>query len=275
MSNKDIRGTVRKRYGEIASAGGSCCSSGCGCGGNAPRELSGAIGYTEAEMDSVPDGSNLGLGCGNPVALASLKRGENVLDLGSGAGFDCFLAAEAVGGEGHVIGVDMTPEMLKRARENAMKGGFKNFEFRKWNIENLPLEGDSVDVVISNCVINLSPEKDKVFSEAFRVLRPGGRLMVSDIVLDRELPPALRNSITGHIACLSGADLRTIYLDRIGSAGFSNIEVQGESVFSLENLGDEATIDALMSESGLTRERLSEVLKGVKSIKVRAERPFR
>jgi ubiquinone/menaquinone biosynthesis C-methylase UbiE len=166
----------------------------------------------------------------------------------------------------------MTPEMLKRARENAMKGGFRNVEFRKGNIENLPLEGRSVDVVISNCVINLSPEKDKVFSEAFRVLRQGGRMMVSDIVLEKALPTALKSSITGHIACLSGADLRTMYLDRIGSAGFRNIEVQGESLFSLENLGDEATIAALMSESGLTREELSGILKGVKSIKVKAEK---
>ncbi len=272
MSEKDVRETVRKRYGEIASAGGSCCSSGCGCGGNAPRELSEAVGYSAEEMDSVPDGSNLGLGCGNPVALASLRKGETVLDLGSGAGFDCFLAARVVGEGGHVIGVDMTPEMLKRARENAMKGGFMNVEFRAGTIEYLPLDEASVDVVISNCVINLSPEKDKVFSEAFRVLRPEGRLMVSDIILEKDLPPALRSSITGHVACLSGADLRGTYLERMRTAGFRNIEVLGESVYSLESLGDEVTIAALIGETGLTREKLSDVLKGVKSITVKAEK---
>src|SRR3989337_4332744 len=206
MEESKIRKYGRDRYAGIARQGSSCCGpeTSCGCTVT-PEDASQRIGYSEEELKAVPPGSNLGLGCGNPIALASLKEGETVLDLGSGAGFDCFLAARAVGSKGRVIGVDMTPEMIEKARENARKGGYANVEFRLGEIENLPAADNSVDAIISNCVINLSPDKKQVFNEAYRVLRPGGRLMVSDIVLYKELPDAIRNSVESYIGCLSGA----------------------------------------------------------------------
>ena len=169
----------------------------------------------------IPEGANLGLGCGNPVALASLRPGETVLDLGSGGGIDCFLAARKVGPEGRVIGVDMTAEMIHLARENAQKSGLKNVEFRLGEIENLPLEDGSVDAVISNCVINLSTDKERVFREIYRVLKPGGRMMVSDIVLDGELPAKVKDSVAAYTGCIGGALKRDDYLAAIVKAGFT------------------------------------------------------
>lgn len=180
---------------------------------------------------AIPAEANLGLGCGNPTALAGLKPGETVLDLGSGAGIDCFLAARRVGPTGRVIGVDMTPEMIDRARANARRGGFSNVEFRLGEIENLPLADSSVDVIISNCVINLSTDKPRVFREAFRVLRPGGRLLVSDLVLTSPLPAAVSQSLDAYVACVAGALTREDYLSAITAAGFKNIEVVTEKNF--------------------------------------------
>jgi arsenite methyltransferase len=186
------------------------------------------IGYSAEELQSIPEEARMGLGCGNPTALASLKEGEVVLDLGAGGGIDCFLASVAVGKTGRVIGVDMTPEMLHRARENARNGSYDNVEFRLGEIENLPVADGTVDVVISNCVINLSPDKARVFNEAYRVLKPGGRVMVSDMVLTRELPEDIRNSLAAYAGCVAGASLKEDYLLTITKAGFEDVEVVSE-----------------------------------------------
>jgi SAM-dependent methyltransferase len=187
------------------------------------------MGYSDDEMIQVPEGANLGLGCGNPVAIASLSPGETVLDLGSGAGFDAFLAVAKVGKAGRVIGVDMTDEMLEKARENAKKGGYTNVEFRKGDIEDLPLEDEEVDVVISNCVINLAPDKGKVFKETYRVLKPGGRLMVSDVVLTKPLPDELKNDEELLSGCVAGAILKQDYLNLLKKAGFDKITIHKET----------------------------------------------
>jgi SAM-dependent methyltransferase len=283
MTDDDIKRKVRENYAKIAKGEkthyttdeASCCGeveSTC-CGARPPSDLSRSIGYSQEEMNEVPEGANLGLGCGNPVALASLSSGETVLDLGSGAGFDCFLAANKVGPEGAVIGVDMTDEMISKARENAGKGGFSNVEFRKGFIEELPVDDSEVDAIISNCVINLSPEKDRVFRESYRVLRPGGRLMVSDLVLTKDLPVELRDSITAYVGCVSGADLRGIYLERIRAVGFERVEVVDESTFPLDCIADEGTVEALLRETGLSKTDLETALEGVSSVKVSAFKP--
>jgi len=234
-TEKDIRQAVREGYANIAKQGGSCCSSESSCcSSSSAKDASKTVGYSDKEMNSVPDGANLGLGCGNPVAIASLKKGEVVLDLGSGGGFDCFLAANAVGEKGKVIGVDMTPEMLALARENATKGGYTNVEFRLGEIENLPVADSFVDVVISNCVINLSPEKEKVFTEAYRVLKPGGRVMVSDIVLLKELPEEIKESVEAYVSCIAGAALKDDYIGAMKQAGFKNIEILSDSPVPVE-----------------------------------------
>ena len=234
MNKKKIKDIVKKGYAKIARTESSCgCGSSC-CSVTTAENISRGIGYNKKDMSSVPEGSNLGLGCGNPVALSSLKKGETVLDLGSGAGFDCFLASKRVGNSGKVIGLDMTPEMVKKARSNALRGGYKNVEFLLGEIENIPLADNSVDAVISNCVINLSPEKGKVFKEIRRVLKPGGRFMVSDIVLAKPLPKNIKNSVSGYVGCISGAILRKKYLDFIKKARFKNIEITQEREFPLD-----------------------------------------
>jgi arsenite methyltransferase len=233
---KDIKQNVREAYGKIAQEKGSCCgaSSSC-CGGNpATESASKLVGYTDDELKAIPEGADLGLGCGNPVALASLREGETVLDLGSGPGMDCFLAASRVGKTGRVIGVDMTPDMLDRARRNAAKGDYGNVEFRLGEIENLPVADNTVDVVISNCVINLCQDKKRVFGEIYRVLRPGGRLMVSDIVLNKELPETLKNSVEAYTCCIGGAALKSDYLQVIKAAGFQDVNVVDESISYLQ-----------------------------------------
>lgn len=222
----EIKNIVKNSYADIARSFGSC---GCSCNSNqAVQRQTKQMGYSEQEIEQAPAGSNLGLGCGNPVAIASLKEGEVVLDLGSGAGFDAFLAAPKVGPSGKVIGVDMTPEMLEKARENAKKGGFTNVEFREGDIENLPIENSSVDVVISNCVINLAPDKEKVFKEIYRVLKTGGRLMVSDTVLSKPLPEELRNNKELLSGCVSGAIMKDDYIALLEKTGFSDIKISKE-----------------------------------------------
>ncbi len=226
MKEEKVKKLVRNRYAKVAKTNGSCCASNVSCC-SAPtnEQVSKMIGYSQEEMNVVPEGANLGLGCGNPIALASLKEGERVLDLGSGAGFDCFLASKKVGKQGKVIGVDMTHEMLDKARANAKKGKYTNIEFRLGEIENLPVADNSVDVIISNCVINLAPNKKRVFEEAYRVLAPKGRLMVSDIVLLKELPESIRENVEAYAGCISGAELKDRYLELIRKAGFQEVKV--------------------------------------------------
>jgi arsenite methyltransferase len=267
LKGQDIKKTVKENYAKVASSSSCCCGSSsvsC-CGGpGMEKEISSSIGYSDTDMEKVPQGSNLGLGCGNPVALASIKEGEIVLDLGSGAGFDCFLAADKVGSEGKVIGVDMTPEMIEKAVENARNGGYKNVEFRLGEIESLPVEDISIDLIISNCVVNLSPDKDKVFKEAYRVLKPGGRIMVSDIVLTEDLPDFIKNDMTAYVSCISGAIIKDAYLESIKKAGFKNIKVLEEVNFpinyiisddtkdAIKNLDTPADISAILEESVLS-----------------------
>ncbi|MCX5889806.1 MAG: arsenite methyltransferase [Deltaproteobacteria bacterium] len=226
-----IRESVRKRYGEIATQGQSgcgCAPSGC-CSGPAPTtpDISSLqIGYSQEELQAVPVGADLGLGCGNPQAIAALQPGETVLDLGSGGGFDCFLAARQVGPGGRVIGVDMTAEMMARARKNASEAGYANVEFRLGEIEHLPVADASVDVIISNCVINLSPDKGQVLREAFRVLRPGGRLAISDIVALATMPEEMRNDLALYVGCIAGAATLNDLEALLCEAGFDQIRIQ-------------------------------------------------
>jgi len=270
MIEKNIQKEVKKKYGSIAATSGSCgCSSSSGCCGSSPSadELSASVGYTPAELALIPEGANLGLGCGNPVALASLKAGETVLDLGSGGGIDCFLAARKVGAAGRVIGVDMTEEMVRLARENAAKSGLKNVEFLQGEIESLPVEDATVDAVISNCVINLSTDKERVFCEVYRVLKPGGRMMVSDIVLDGELPEKIKESVAAYTGCIGGALKRADYLAAIAQAGFTRVEIVAETKVPVDLWADFPE-----EAKTLSRDEVKSALNAIASIKVSARK---
>jgi len=270
MKGEEIKKLVKEGYGNVASKNHSCCGPGSvhshqkGC----REKISRKIGYTDTDMSAVPEESNLGLGCGNPIALASLKEGDTVLDLGSGAGFDCFLAANKVGSTGKVIGVDMTPEMVEKARGNAKKGNYQNVEFRLGEIEKLPVEDNSVDVIISNCVVNLSPDKKKVFEESFRVLKPGGSLMVSDIVLLKDLPDVIKNSPPAYINCIAGAVKKNEYLGAIREAGFSDVAIVDEVSLPFEVQGNDPVAKAIIEDVHIPAERLEGIVNSVVSIKV-------
>lgn len=273
MQEEKIKKIVRKRYAKAATTKGSTCgcapSTGC-CSAPTDQQVSKLIGYSESEMNDVPEGANLGLGCGNPTALASLKEGERVLDLGSGGGFDCFLAAKKVGKTGKVIGVDMTPEMLDKARANAKKGKYTNVEFRLGEIENLPAADNSVDVIISNCVINLAPNKKRVFEEAYRVLAPNGRLMVSDIVLLKPLPEAIKKNAEAYTSCVAGAEIKDKYLDLMRDAGFKDVKILGEKNYPLEFVISEPETKEVIDSLGLKKEQVEEVANSIVSISVLA-----
>lgn len=262
--SEDPRNDVRERYGEIALGGGSCC-------GPDNTKHSSDIGYSADDLSDVPDSADLGLGCGNPNAIAAIQPGETVVDLGSGAGMDVFVAAPRVGPTGKVIGVDMTPEMIALARKNAEATGFADrVEFRQGVIEDLPVDSDSADAVISNCVINLSPDKPAVFSEAFRVLKPGGRLAVSDILLTQPLPEWLRENAAAYVACVSGAITVDEYLGAITEAGFVDISFDRTPAAGLlETTGDDlkALADALPQA---LRDQIAET---VWSYKITATKP--
>ncbi len=276
MEDHEIKKIVRDRYGKVAKTA-NCCgpsqttrieitpkttSTSCSC--------SSGIGYTIEDIESIPDGADLGLGCGNPTASADLKKGETVLDLGSGGGIDCFLAANKVGEEGKVIGVDMTPDMIDVARENALKRNYENVEFRLGEIENLPVADNYVDVIISNCVINLSTEKDKVFQEAYRVLKPNGRVLISDIVLTKEIPESLKNNPDAYADCIAGAVLKEDYLQKIANAGFKDISVIEETTFPETAIDEDPDTLEKIEKSSFTLEDIKSVLASTQSVKVKA-----
>jgi len=275
MEEHEIRKAVRDHYAEVARESKGCCASpavaASNCCGNAAFEDVGrAIGYSGEEMAAVPEGANLGLGCGNPLALSDLKEGETVVDLGSGAGFDCFLAARRVGPSGRVIGVDMTPDMIEKARANAQKTGAAQVEFRLGEIEHLPVADGTADMVISNCVINLSTDKEQVFREALRVLRPGGRLFVSDLVLLRPLPERVRASAAAYAGCISGAWLKEEYLDAARRAGFADVRVLSESKYPIGSSSADASEIAATLAPELTPEDVLAAADAVVSVKVSA-----
>ena len=257
------RAQVRAAYAQAAS---SCC------GAADPRSTAQHLGYSDADLDGVPGEANLGLGCGNPLALASLKPGEVVIDLGAGAGIDALIAAPKVGPEGRVIGVDMTPEMLERARQNAVKMGVaRTVEFREGTIEDLPVVSESADVVISNCVVNLSPDKPRVFREAFRVLKPGGRLAVSDIVLSRPLPPEIAGLVEAQVACIGGALVADDYLAAIEAAGFVDLQISRRPAVELVALDDPLVRKAL---EWIGEARVREIADTIYSYSIEARKPW-
>lgn len=270
MEEDKVKKLVREGYAKVASENQSCCSMDKSCCGATPPEQ---IGYSNEELDGVPAGADLGLGCGNPTALAELKEGETVLDLGSGPGLDCFIAAKKVGTNGKVIGVDMTPEMIDRARHNAKEGAYENVEFRLGEIENLPVADNSADIVISNCVINLSTNKGQVFAEAFRTLKPGGRLMVSDIVLKEELPQAIMASAAAYISCLAGAIMRDDYVKAITDAGFHDVKILKETNFSIDLMCNDPTVQNVIKDLGLSSAEVKELDGSVVSVLVFALKP--
>jgi arsenite methyltransferase len=265
---KQVREMVSEGYGRVAQQATSCC------GGSPPGadETARKIGYADDQLEAVPQGANLGVGCGNPTAIDSLKPGEVVVDLGSGAGMDSFLAARQVGEKGRVIGIDMTDAMLEKARRNAESAGFENVEFRKGIIEDLPIEDESVDAIISNCVINLSPEKPRVYAEAYRVLKPGGRIMVSDVVLEHALPEKVLSSVDAYVGCVGGASLREEYLETIRRAGFSEVRVERESCFGDAIDLDDPQIAQAMEELEITREQARDFAKAVTSLHIFARK---
>jgi arsenite methyltransferase len=267
-ADRKIKEIVKDKYGKIAAG----AASGCGCGcrpmpEEAVSSISKGVGYSDADLAAVPEGANLGLGCGNPLAFSALKEGDVVLDLGSGAGFDSFLAARKVGKTGKVIGVDMTPEMIAKATANAKAGNFDNVEFLLGDIEALPLPDNSIDVAISNCVINLVPDKENVFRELHRVLRPGGRFMVSDLVLLKELPEEVRTSVEAYIGCVAGAILKDRYLAIIRGVGFEDVRVVDES-YTAVDLDDPEVHEVAERCVGTDESRIDDLLHSVASIKV-------
>jgi SAM-dependent methyltransferase len=265
-----MKNFIKRLYGAIARGKvGSCCGA-SPCGSRA-ETVSERIGYTKEELESIPEGASMGLGCGNPVALASLKEGETVVDLGSGGGVDAFLAAKKVGTRGRVIGVDMTEEMVKKARENARRGGFENVEFTLGDIEDIPLEEGIADCVISNCVINLAEDKQKVFNEAFRVLKPGGRLMISDMVLLKDLPSRVMKSAGLYAGCIAGALKKDDYIEQMRNAGFENIcVVQEDRVRLLDYIGSEETVNSIVQN--MSDDEIDTISETVVSVKVSAQK---
>lgn len=289
----EIKDAVRARYaGHVTNATG-CCSpktqgigaaTGCcspstqelgstSCGGPTAASAAERLGYSADDLAAIPEGADLGLGCGNPLALLGLSEGETVVDLGSGAGIDCFIAARRVGQSGRVIGVDMTPEMISRARANAEAADITNVEFRLGEIEHLPIGDGEADAVISNCVVNLVPNKRQVFAEVARVLKPGGRISLSDIVTLEPMPVKIRDSVDAYVSCLSGAVLRDEYLALIGEAGFTDVEVTDARGFNLDEFLANEMIERIGKKVGATTDDVVDAAKIFQSIRVSAVKP--
>lgn len=277
MKTKSVKQSVIDSYGKLASTRQksglfnlfSCCDS------SSAAQVAEKIGYTQAELASAPEESNLGVGCGNPLALAEIKESHVVLDLGSGAGFDAFLASPLVGDHGKVIGEDLSDQMLALARKNARKRNYTNVEFIKGDIEDLPLEDNSIDYIISNCVINLSQNKRAVYQEAFRVLKRGGKLAISDIILEAELPEHIKRSLAAHIACVSGAERLSTYLQQIELAGFQDICIEKKTPFPIELMLTDPQILKLARELkfDLNSQEAREMASSVYSITITAHKP--
>ena len=244
MKDEKIKDVVRATYSQIVERSQQSCCSGCGCGVS-PSAQAEAVGYLKEDLENVPEGAAMGLGCGNPIAIAELREGETVLDLGAGAGMDVFLAANKVGAKGRVIGVDMTREMIDRASAIAKSNGYENVEFRLGEIEKLPVDDGSMDTVISNCVINLSPDKSKVFSEAYRVLKPRGKLIISDIVSEHQLPDGIREDPNAWAGCIAGALEQQDYLAKIREAGFRDLQLVPNGEFYAEDVKSSEVVKLL------------------------------
>lgn len=265
-----MKDVVKKIYGDIAKGKKKSCCGPSNCDSRSAT-VSERIGYTKEELQAVPEDAVLGLGCGNPVALASLKEGETVVDLGSGAGIDVFLASRRVGDKGRVIGIDMTEDMLKRARENAKKGKFTNVEFKLGDIEAIPLKDNIADCIISNCVINLAQDKQKAFNEAFRILKEGGRLMVSDMVLLKDVSEKIAKSAEMYAGCVAGALKRDDYISKIRNAGFKDISIIKEDpVRFLDYLGSDRVVSNIIVN--MSKEEIEDIDSSVVSIKISARK---
>jgi len=277
MNSSSVKKSVVESYGKLAKAAGgnflsklfACCNP-----SKLANEVGEKIGYSKTEMQSVPEGANLGVGCGNPSALAKIEQGQTVVDLGSGAGFDAFLVAPLVAGNGKVIGIDLSDDMLALARKNTEKSGYENVEFIKGDIEDLPLENNIADHIISNCVINLSLNKGVVYQEAYRVLKPGGRLAISDIVLEKELPDFVKDSLAGHIACVSGAEKLDNYLQYVKDAGFQDIRIETKTTFPLELMLSDPIVKQFAKQMNfdLNSEEAKDIASRVTSISLSAKK---
>lgn len=275
MDTNSVKQSVVNSYGTLAKSKNigfltnlfACCNP-----TKHANEIAENIGYSKEVLEDVPEHANLGVGCGNPSALTKINPGETVIDLGSGAGFDAFIVSRIVGAEGKVIGVDLSEDMLQLANKNAKKGDYKNVEFIKGDIEELPLEDQIADHIISNCVINLSLNKDKVYQEAYRVLKKGGKLSVSDIVLEKELPDFVKKSLAGHIACVSGAEQLEDYLNYVKDAGFSNIEIKSKSKFPLDLMLTDPQIMKIAQQMNfnLDSEQAKDIASRVTSVSITA-----
>jgi SAM-dependent methyltransferase len=271
MNQNNIKRTVRQRYAKYLNSS-SCCDE-QKTESSWAQKKSKQVGYTDEDLNSAPELANLGLGIGTPLKFSDLREGETIIDLGSGAGLDCFLASKIVGKKGRVIGVDMTPEMIDQSRKNVFEGGFDNVEFRLGEVENLPCSNNHVDVIISNCVINLVPNKSRVFDEAYRVLKHGGRMIISDIVVTEKLPEFVVELAEAYSSCISGAVLKEDYEKMIKSAGFGNVVTIMDEPQPIKLLLENPTMKKVLKENQISIELATNFLQTIRSVTIRGEKP--